>query len=313
MEQLKDVWEYLKGLVADFYETLSTPFAHIGETEISVNSLLYFLLSILVLLYLAKKARQLLVNKILARSNINEGIKQSIGTIVFYLIIILGFIIIFQSAGLNLSALGVVAGALGVGIGFGLQNITNNFISGVIILFERPIKIGDRVELGEVSGDVVKIAARATTVVTNDNISIIIPNSEFISGRVINWSHNNRMVRFRIPVGVSYNEDPDVIEKLLMEVANEHDGILKSPAPSVAFSDFGESSLDFQLWVWTIKFTNRPTVLKSDLYFAIFRKFKEHNIEIPFPQRDLHVRSGIEFLQKRSNSSSDSPSGKKPL
>lgn len=299
MEPVNDLWQYIKSLAAEIFDILNTPFATLGESAISVNFLIYFVLSILLLLYLARKARQVLVNKILVRANINEGIRQSIGTIVRYGIITLGLIIIFQSAGLNLSALGVVAGALGVGIGFGLQNITNNFISGIIILFERPIKIGDRVEVGEVSGDVVKIAARATTVITNDNISIIIPNSEFVSNRVINWSHNNRMIRFRFPVGVSYKEDPAIIEKLLLEVAAEHDGILQSPAPSVAFASFGESSLNFQLWVWTIKFTNRPTALKSDLYFAIFRKFKEHNIEIPFPQHDLHLRSGFEQLQKR--------------
>lgn len=304
MEQINDLWQYIKGLFSELSDILNEPFGTLAGTDISVASILYFALSILLLLYLATKARQVLVNRILVKANINEGIRQSIGTIVRYTIIILGLIIIFQSAGLDLSALGVVAGALGVGIGFGLQNITNNFISGVIILFERPIKIGDRVEVGEVSGDVVKIAARATTVITNDNISIIIPNSEFISGRVINWSHNNRMVRFRFPVGVSYKEDPEIIQKLLLEVAMEHEGVLRSPAPSVAFNEFGDSSLNFELWVWTIKYTNRPPVLKSDLYYAIFKKFKENNIEIPFPQRDLHLRTGLEFLPKNGDSSS---------
>lgn len=297
MESLREFWALLKGLASDLYDILNTPFAHISETPVSVNSVLFFVLSILVLLYVAKKARQLLVHKILKRAKLEEGISQSIGTIVRYAIIVLGLIIIFQSAGLNLSALGVVAGALGVGIGFGLQNITNNFISGLIILFERPIKIGDRVEVGDTTGDVVKIAARATTVITNDNISIIIPNSEFISNQVINWSHNNRMIRFRIPIGVSYNEEPENIKELLLEVAGQHEGVLKSPAPSIMFREFGDSSLNFEMWVWTIKYTNRPEVLKSDLYYSAFRKFKEAGIEIPFPQRDLHVRTGLEFLQ----------------
>lgn len=297
MESLSEFWELIKGLASDLYDVLNIPFAHLGETPVSVNSVLFFVLSILLLLYVAKKARQLLVHKILKRARLEEGISQSIGTIVRYAIIVLGLIIIFQSAGLNLSALGVVAGALGVGIGFGLQNITNNFISGLIILFERPIKIGDRVEVGDTTGDVVKIAARATTVITNDNISIIIPNSEFISNQVINWSHNNRMIRFRIPIGVSYNEEPEKIKELLLEVAAQHEGVLKSPAPSIMFREFGDSSLNFEMWVWTIKYTSRPEVLKSDLYYSTFRKFKEAGIEIPFPQRDLHVRSGLEFLQ----------------
>jgi small-conductance mechanosensitive channel len=297
MERLRAFWRLIEGLASGLYKILNTPFAHLGETPVSVNSVLFFILSILLLFYIAKKARELLVNKILSRTKVEEGIRQSIGTIIRYAIIVFGLIIIFQSAGLNLSALGVVAGALGVGIGFGLQNITNNFISGLIILFERPIKIGDRVEIGESSGDVVRIAARATTIITNDNISIIIPNSEFISSKVINWSHNNRMIRYRIPVGVSYNEDPDKIKALLLEVAARHEGVLKSPAPSIMFREFGDSSLNFEMWVWTIKYTNRPIVLQSDLYYSIFQEFKKQGIEIPFPQRDLHIRSGIDFLQ----------------
>ena len=124
------------------------------------------------------------------------------------MIIIIGSIVIIQSAGIDLSALSLLAGALGVGIGFGLQNITNNLVSGIIILFENPIKVGDRIEVGDISGDVVNISVRATTILTNDNISIIVPNSEFISNTVINWSHNDRNIRFNVPVGVSYNEDP---------------------------------------------------------------------------------------------------------
>ncbi len=298
MESLREFWDFIGNLGSELYEVLNTPFAHIGDTPLSVNSVLFFVLSILLLLFVAKKAKQLLVDRILVRAKLEEGIRQSIGTIVRYAILVLGLIIIFQSAGLDLSALGVIAGALGVGIGFGLQNITNNFISGLIILFERPIKVGDRVEVGETTGDVVRIAARATTIITNDNISIIIPNSEFISNKVINWSHNNRMIRYRIPVGVSYQEDPDKIKELLLAVAGQHEGVLKSPAPSIMFREYGDSSLNFEMWVWTIKYTNRPEVLKSDLYYSVFSSFKENNIEIPFPQRDLHVRSGLEFLQR---------------
>ena len=312
MEGIENIWEYINQLIRDLFSILNEPFAKLGPTEISINFIIYLILSVLLLFFLAKKARDLLVNKILTRANVNEGVRQSIGTIVRYLIIVLGLIIIFQSVGLDFSALGVLAGALGVGIGFGLQNITNNFVSGLIILFERPIKIGDRVEVGEISGDVVRISARATTIITNDNISIIVPNSEFISTRVINWSHNNRMVRFRFPVGVSYKEDPDRIQEMLLKVAREHDGVLKSPAASVSFIEFGDSSLNFELWVWTIKYTNRPVVLQSDLYYAIFRKFKEEGVEIPFPQRDLHVRSGMEFLQSRSGSPSAASGNSQP-
>ncbi len=159
------------------------------------------------------------------------GMSHSIATIVRYLLITIGVFLIFQSTGINLSSLGILFGALGIGIGFGLQNITNNLISGIIILFERPVKVGDRIEVGEVIGNIQKISARSTTVITNDNIAIIVPNSEFISSTVINWSHNDRNVRFNFPVGVSYNEDPAKIKKLLLEVAHANSGVLKNPPP----------------------------------------------------------------------------------
>jgi small-conductance mechanosensitive channel len=289
----KNIWIELREWALDAYEFLSTPFGTIGGSAISFTFLLYLVLSIIVVVVLSAKVKQILINRILSRTRMDVGVTQSIGTIVRYVVLVLGLVIIFQSAGLDLSALSVLAGALGVGIGFGLQNIFNNFVSGLIILFERPIKVGDRVQVEQITGDVVRIAARATTVITNDNISIIIPNSEFVSSRVINWSHNDRMIRFRIPVGVSYKEQPENIKKLLLEVAAENPNVLKSPSPDVMFVEFGDSSLNFELWVWTIKLINRPTRLKSELNYAIFKKFKDHKIEIPFPQRDLHIKSGL--------------------
>lgn len=270
----------------------------LANTEITLWSLISFTFSIIVLLYIASTIRNILENRILTRYKLDIGVRQSIATIVRYVILIIGFIVIVQTAGIDLTALGLLAGAVGVGIGFGLQNITNNFISGIIILFERPIKVGDRIEVANVRGDVVKISARATTVVTNDNISIIVPNSDFISSTVTNWSHNDRMVRFNFPVGVSYKEDPANIKKLLLEVATENKGVLKNPAPDILFDEFGDSSLNFNLRVWTSQYTDRPNVLKSQLYYSVFEKFKENNVEIPFPQRDLHIRSGLSFSKE---------------
>ena len=193
-----------------------------------------------------------------------------------------------------MSTLNVLFGALGVGIGFGLQNIANNFISGLIILFERPIKIGDRIEVGDINGDVMEISSRATTVLTNDNITVIVPNSEFISSQVINWSHSDRNVRFKIPVGVSYKEDPEKIRSILLGVASDHPGILRKPDTLVLFDEYGENSLNFNLVVWTTDYINRPNVLKSEMYYEIFKRFKKEGIEIPFPQRDIHLKSGFE-------------------
>ena len=264
---------------------------HLGGIQVTLWSVLYFLILLFLLFYVTAKLRKWIVYKLLAKSKIDIGVRIAVGTIIRYIVLVIGIIIFLQSAGINLSAITVLAGALGVGIGFGLQNITNNFVSGIIILFERPIKVGDRIELGDVSGDVVTISMRSTTIVTNDNISIIVPNSDFISSKVINWSHTDRNIRFNFPIGVSYNEDPNEVKKLLLEVVAENEGILNKPEPDVLFKGYGDSSLDFNLRVWTREYINRPNVLKSQIYYAVFEKFKEHNIEIPFPQRDLHIKN----------------------
>lgn len=274
------------------YQWFTYDLFELSGRSFDLLDIIIYLASIILLVILSGRFRNVLSDRILARYNLDIGIRQSIGTIVRYLVLVLGFTVIVQSAGIDLSSLTVLAGALGVGLGFGLQNIANNFISGLIILFERPIKVGDRIEVGDINGDVVNISARATTIITNDNISIIVPNSEFISSQVINWSHNDRLVRFRFPVGVSYSEDPEVVKQLLAEVMDEHPGILKNPPPDVWFEGFGDSSLDFNLMVWTSMYVQRPEALRSQLYFSVFKKFKEHGVEIPFPQRDLHIRSG---------------------
>jgi small-conductance mechanosensitive channel len=266
----------------------------LGDSKITLGLLLWLIISITAIFILSELIRKVLANKILSRYDLDLGTRQSIATIVKYILICLGFITILQNTNVDLSALGILAGAIGVGIGFGLQNITNNFISGLIILFERPIKIGDRIEVNGVNGDVVKISARSTMVVTNDNITIIVPNSQFIDSAVINWSHHDRNVRFNIPVGVSYKENPERVKEILIQVAKENPGVLKSPGPDVLFDNYGDSSLNFNLRIWTTEFTSKPNVLKSQLYYEIFKRFSSEGIEIPFPQRDLHIRSGLE-------------------
>lgn len=269
-------------------------------TDFTLGDVLYFLISIVLIIYVANWIRNLLVNKILSRYQLDIGIRQSIGTISRYIILIIGFFVIIQTAGINLSSLGLIFGALGVGIGFGLQNVTNNFISGIIILFERPIKVGDRIDVGEIKGDVVKISARATTIITNDNIAVIVPNSDFINSTVINWSHNDRMVRFNFPVRVSHKANPEHVKQVLMEVFDRNEGILRNPKPDVLFNSYDEDSLNFILRIWTSEYINRPNVLKSQLYYEVFNAFKKENIEIPFPQRDLHLKSGFERVKNNT-------------
>lgn len=288
-EKFLEILEFLN-------EVLSFKLFSIGDSALSIGLLLTLVISIIILLIVAEWINKLLVNRVLKRYKITSGTRQSVGAIVKYILIIAGLFSILQTNGIDLSAFGILAGALGVGIGFGLQNITNNFISGLIILFEQPIKVGDRIEVGDIAGDVIKISSRSTTVVTNDNISVIIPNSKFIDDQVINWSHNERVVRFNYPVGVSYKEDPQKVKKVLLEVASENPNVLKEPEPDVLFDDFDDSSLNFNLRVWTSVYINKPKVLKSELYYEIFKKFSEEKIEIPFPQRDIHIISGGEKL-----------------
>lgn len=306
--------ERLKELIKAARPVLDYQLFKLGDASFTVGSILYFIISIYVLFFVARKVRELLANRILTRYNYDLGVRQSIASIFKYLILVIGMLVIVQNSGLNMSSLGLLAGALGVGIGLGLQTITNNFVSGIIIMFERPVKIGDKIEVGDVTGNVVHIGARATTVLTNDNISVIVPNSDFVSSRVVNWSHSERKVRFNYDVFTSYRENPDRIKKLLLEVAHENPSVLKDPAPDVLFVEYGESSLKFFLRIWTTVYVDRPVVLKSQLYYAIFRKFRQHGIEIPYPQREVHMRyysgEGDERDENdRSSSRADSEGG----
>jgi small-conductance mechanosensitive channel len=268
-------------------------------TDITLWTLIYFLVLLLLLFYLTGKIRKLLVERVLVRTKMDVGAQQAIGSITRYVLMLVGLLIILQTVGINLTTLNVIAGAIGIGVGFGLQNIANNFISGLIILFERPIKVGDRIVVGDVEGDVIEIGARSTTVVTNNQIAIIVPNSMFISEPVVNWKYTDPRVRFEIPVGVAYGSDVRLVERLLLEVAKENPDVLQNPPPDVCFREFGESKLSFVLRVWNQNHVHRKLVLFSALNFAIYDKFKEHGVEIPFPQRDLHIRSGA--LQTRTS------------
>jgi small-conductance mechanosensitive channel len=199
---------------------------------------------------------------------------------------------IFQTVGVNLTTFNVLAGAVGIGIGFGLQTVASNFISGLIILFERPIKVGDRIEVGNIIGDVIRIGARSSIVQTNDNIAIIVPNLKFITENVVNWKYTGEKIRFAIPVSVAYGSDARLVEKLLQEVARENPDVMKDPEPVVRFMEFGDNGLNFELRPWSTTLIHRRGRLVSGLNFAIYDKFTEHGIEFPFPQRDLHIRSG---------------------
>jgi len=281
----------LGGLRADVRAALFHPYFYIGPLPITPVFLIKTTLYFIALGFLSRAIRRLLLNRVLVRTSLDEGQRYAFAHILGYLVFLFGVFGGLQLAGLDLRNLVLLGSAIGIGVGFGLQNIANNFVSGIILLTERPIRVGDRVEVGGTNGAVVRIGARSTWVRTNDNVVIIIPNSEFVNNRVTNWTVNDRRVRFAYPVGVSYGSDPERVRNVLTEVAVRHPDIIDSPPPEVLFKGFGESSLDFELRVWTVTRVQTPRPLGSELYFAIFPAFREHGIEIPFPQRDLHLKT----------------------
>jgi small-conductance mechanosensitive channel len=269
----------------------SVPLFHLGTVGVSLTLLLKVGMFLLFLFFAAHRVRKFLEADVLPHTSLDLGQQDAFARMSAYLVFLLGLVIGLQTMGVNLSSLLVLGGAVGIGVGFGLQTIASNFVSGLILLVERPIKLGDRVEVGGTNGDVVRMAARSTWIRTNENVVIIVPNSEFVAHRITNWTANDRQVRFSIPVGVSYDSSPEQVRDILLKVALAHPDVLAKPAPDVCFMEFGDSSLNFELRVWTIRQVQTPQVLISDLLFAIFRAFREFGIEIPFPQRDLHVRS----------------------
>lgn len=283
MEKLKNTYNHIK----DFF---SFELFTIDGNAITLWTIISVIILVFLLVIIVTRISRLLEKKLLVKKKANNGVGHGIAILFKYSFIIVGTIVIVSSSGVNLSVLTVILGTLGVGIGFGLQSITSNFISGIIILFEGPIKIGDRIEVGDTSGDVVKISTRATTIVTNNNIAIIVPNSDFINKKVTNWSLNDRVVRFKIAVRVGYKSDVRFVEKLLLEVAEENANALKDPLPVVRFINFGDSGLNFELRIWTTTLIHRQGKITSELNFSIFEKFKKNNIEIPFPQMEVEIK-----------------------
>jgi len=260
----------------------------INQTPVSPASILMFILVVAVFYGLSRLVRRLLKSGVFSRLEMERGSRFVVIRITHYTIMTLGAVVAFQFVGINLSGLAVIFGLFSVGIGFGLQNVTSNFIAGLILLVERPINIGDRVTIGDTEGNVTEIKIRSTTIQTLNNITYIVPNSEFISSTVINWSLGDPKIRLDIPVGVSYNSDPEKVREVLLEVARLHPRVLQRPEPRVLFKDFGDSALNMLLWAW-VEEPYSYRLIVSEINFEIFRAFREAGIHIPFPQRDVHI------------------------
>jgi small-conductance mechanosensitive channel len=260
----------------------------IGQFSFSPFTVIPVLIAVWLTFKISKLIRFFLETDVFSRVTMPRGLPATISTIANYIVLTIGFFIVAAMLGLDLTKLTIVAGALSVGIGFGLQNIVNNFVSGLILLFERPIKEGDKIEVETVSGVVQKIGIRASIVKTWQGAEVVVPNADLISGKLVNWTLSDMRRRIEIPVGVAYGTDPGTVMQVLLDVAGRHPDVLEDPAPGVPFMNFGDSSLDFELRCWTVEDFVR---VGTELRVEITRTLAAHGIEIPFPQRDLHLHS----------------------
>ncbi|MCC5925747.1 MAG: mechanosensitive ion channel [Bacteroidetes bacterium] len=288
-----------ESFLVQLHDFLTIQLFNLQNTPVTIYSLMMFLLFLTIFAIGGKVISRIIFFRFLGNVQMDEGIRFTLMRFTNYFIIFIGVVISFQFIGIDLSGLAVIFGLLSVGIGFGLQNVTSNFIAGLILLIERPIKIGDRIIVNDMEGDVKEINMRSTTIQSLLNISIIVPNADFISGSVVNYSYGgDTRVRVRVNVGVSYGSDLDLVIKCLRDAALNHPEVLKDPAPVVVFRDFGDSSWDLSVTSW-ISDAKRHIIVASEIRMNIVRIFRDHDVEIPFPQRDINFRN---IMEMKSNS-----------
>jgi len=266
----------------------TSPIFYIGTSGLSILSILEFGLFSFGVLITSHIISQILKRSLLR--GLDRGVKETVTSITNYTLCVLGMIIVLQSAGINLNSLAVVAGVLGLGIGFGLQNLAGNFISGLAILFEQPIKVGDYVELDKLLGTVEKISIRSTVIRTNDDVFVIVPNSKLIDSNIINWSYQRPRCRLHLPISIAYGTDPVIVTELLIACARLEPNILSFPPPKVWLKKFGENGIEFEVLVW-IDQPPESEQIKSSLNFLIEGELRHHGVEIPFPHREIRVRN----------------------
>ncbi len=278
------IWRY------KLFNFLTSPIVSLGESNYSALQLLLLLAFTVGLWFAVSGITRLFRFYILSRTGAELRVQEVVAVLTQYILTFLGLIVLLQIWGLDVRSLAILASVLGVGIGFGVQNITNNLISGLIITLERPIQLGDFVNVGQLMGTVERIGARSTQIRTLDQVTIIVPNSRFLETEVINWSHGDPVSRLRLPVGVAYGSNVEQVQAALLEAARSHPEVLVRPQPQVWFQGFGDSAINFDLLVWTGEPKTQARV-KSDLYYRIEASLRRYGIEVPFPQRDINVRS----------------------
>ena len=283
----------LLGLADLVKRLMSFPLFHLGENVVSLWIIVNAVLILLIFVFGTRLVQSYLDYKVYPSLGIDQGLGYALNTFLKYFLIVVGFLFSLKVVGIDLRFLLVFAGAIGIGLGLGLQNMAANMISGFSIIFGGKIRKGDWIESGGTLGVVTDIYLRATKVRTRDNIEYLIPNSELISNTIVNYSLSSPMVRLALPLGVSYDADPRVVEKILLAVAEAEPLVSHYQKPAVRFIGYGDSSIDFELLIWfDVRNIGRRTI-RSALYFTIFDEFKKAGIEIPFPQRDIHIRSTV--------------------
>ena len=278
------------------WDWLGTPLFDVGDIQLTTFDLIHITLILTIAWWISKLGRRGIERVSAMRPNMNRASVYTLSRLLHYVVMTVGFLVGLSAIGIDLSKFALFASALGVGVGFGLQTLVSNFIAGLMLLFEKSLKVGDYIELESgISGEVREINIRSTVITTNDNIDIVVPNSVFVNGHVMNWTMRDVYRRIHVPFGVAYGSDKDLVRKAVLEAANSVSHTLaddENRKPQVWLSGFGDSSLDFELIVWlTSDSVKRPGAVNAAYMWAIETALNKYGIEIPFPQRDLHVRS----------------------
>src|SRR5689334_10579170 len=293
-------------IVAQIWAYLTKQFTF-GRITVSVSSVITGVAVILLTVLLSRWTSTILDHRIANRRHIDPGLRYTICRLGKYVVVAVGVLVALKLAfGIDLTSIAVIFTALSVGIGFGLQYIAADIASGFILLFERPIRIGDRITIGEDEGDVKSINLRTTIVTTNDQIAIIVPNSKLVSQRVINWSYGDPRARIAIPVGVADDSDIQLVTDTLIEAARNVPNVLPEPEPRVQFMKFGDYSLDFRLLVWTNQ-PRRHVQIRSDINYRIYKLFREHNIQTSVPKQEMYLKALPKELEAGLPRDNDNP------
>jgi small-conductance mechanosensitive channel len=264
-------------LLTKIYEVFTTHILEVGGTKLSISTI-FTLLALIFLVFLASKiVSEIIRRSLLSRLRVNRGLQEAITVFVKYFLITLGNVIILQTVGINLSSLAVVAGVVGLGLSFGLQNLASNFISGLVLLFEQTLKVGDYIEVGDIKGTIEKFSIRSTIVRTEDDLYVIVPNQRFIETNTVNWSYESHTCRIHVSVHVDYETDLLVLTEALLTAAHHESLILSTPAPEVWFHALGKEALEFELLVW-IQEPNANEIIRSSLNFRILHELRAKGI-----------------------------------